>query len=93
VFTFAATLIFNSIEMTIDDKKVVSLSFALSLNDYNTDIVEEAPASEPFTFLFGAGSMIPEFEAKLKGLAKDDDYKFMLTKDEAYGERQEEMVV
>lgn len=79
--------------MTIDDKKVISLTFQLSLNDYSTDIVETATAEEPFTFLYGAGSMIPEFEAKLKGLAKDDDYKFMLTKDEAYGAYQDDMVV
>ena len=79
--------------MTIDDKKVVSLIFQLSLNDYNTDVVEETTPEDPFTFLYGTGGMIPEFEAKLKGLEAGQDYKFMLTKEEAYGVRQEEMVV
>lgn len=79
--------------MTIDDKKVVSLSFRLSLNNYDADIVEEASAEEPFTFLYGAGSMIPEFEAKLRGLGKGEAYKFMLTSDQAYGAYEDEMVV
>ena len=51
--------------MKIEDNKVVSLTYKLS-NHKTGEIIEETTTENPMVFLYGVGSMIPEFEASIE---------------------------
>jgi FKBP-type peptidyl-prolyl cis-trans isomerase SlyD len=72
--------------MIIENKKVVSLTYELRVNDIQGEIVEKVDASDPLVFLFGAGNMLPDFEKNLEGLKSGDEFKFGLTSKQAYGD-------
>ena len=72
---------------------VGSIVFTLRIGSYDGDIIEKVTEEEPFDFVFGKESMLDSFEAKLKGLTIGDEFKFFLTKDEAYGNYMQEMQV
>ena len=47
----------------------------------------------PFTFLFGAGNLLPEFEKNLNGLSVGDVFAFGIKAENAYGEAMPGLVV
>lgn len=75
--------------MIIDQNTVVSLHYKLQEEDANGELIEETSGSEPLTFLFGAGQMIPQFEANLEGKSEGDEFAFGIPHTEAYGEYDE----
>ena len=80
--------------MTIENNQVVSVNYKLHTIEANGEkvFVEQSTAQEPLTFLFGAGMMIPKFEAELQGLQAGDKKSFVIAPEEGYGERNEEAV-
>ncbi len=72
--------------MVIKNNTVVSLHYRLQENDLNGSLVEENYGSDPLTFLYGAGQMLPEFERNLEGLTVDDERSFGIHAKDAYGE-------
>lgn len=80
--------------MKISPKHVVSLTYDLYARqeDGNEGLVESATEEQPLTFLYGAGQMLPKFEENLDGLASGDQYDFLLSADDAYGQYDEEAV-
>ena len=79
--------------MKIDKNKVVELTFKLFLDKYDGRLIQEFNQEEPFTFIFGTGELLENFEKKLKGLSDSDAFKFKLTKDEAYGDLDDEAII
>ncbi|MEX0965607.1 MAG: FKBP-type peptidyl-prolyl cis-trans isomerase [Bacteroidia bacterium] len=79
--------------MNISNEKVVSLWYELHLNDEKGELVEKVEPENPFTFLYGAGNLVPKFEDELKGLKEGDAFDFPLNSDEAYGPVKEEAIV
>ncbi len=79
--------------MTIDRNKMVSLTYNLRLGGATGELIEQASADQPLSFLFGAGLMLPMFEAHLVGKTQGDKFEILLNAQEAYGERDEEAVV
>jgi FKBP-type peptidyl-prolyl cis-trans isomerase SlyD len=79
--------------MKIEKNKMVSLIYQLRENNYDGRVIESLTTANPLTFLFGAGRLLPEFEARIAEMGKDDEFKFTLSPDEAYGERREDMVI
>lgn len=79
--------------MKIENEKVVSLSYELKLNDANGELVEKADQKNPFVFLFGADNVFARFEEQLNGLSVGSHFEFIISSDEGYGERREDMVV
>ncbi len=79
--------------MTIDNQKVVSVTYELSINDFGGDVVETVKEEKPLTFLFGVGNMLETFEENIKGLNPGDDFKFKIDCDNAYGKANEEAIV
>ncbi len=73
-----------------DKNKVVSVWYELRLNSKDGDIVESVDKTKPFTFIYGTGYMLEKFEEKLKGMTESEAFDFVLTSDEAYGQRNEE---
>lgn len=57
------------------------------------ELVEAAPADHPFQFIAGMGVALDSFEQKIAALAEGDSFDFILSKDEAYGDREEERVL
>lgn len=79
--------------MKIEKNKVVSLSYRLTENDANGNLIEEVKADQPFIFLFGAGNLIPGFEANVNNLKVGDHFAFTVAPNDAYGEYDLQSVV
>ena len=78
--------------MTIKQHMVVTLNYKLSDNTTGEKI-EETTIENPMVFLYGAGSLIPEFEENLHGKSTGDTFEFSIEAANAYGNKVEEMIV
>ena len=70
--------------MKITQNSVVSLKYTLA-NNQTGEKIEETNESNPLVFLFGVGSLIPEFEQNLDGLVANDTFDFAIKAENAYG--------
>lgn len=71
--------------MNINTHKVVSLKYTLT-NHQTGEHIEETNESNPLVFLFGVGSLLPEFEENLENKVKGDTFSFAIAAAQAYGE-------
>jgi FKBP-type peptidyl-prolyl cis-trans isomerase SlyD len=74
--------------MIIEGKKVVSVGYVLTTPGKITDdetVVEKTDPEVPLVWLYGAGSMIPDFEENLKGKKAGDHFDFRITAANGYG--------
>ncbi|MFV0366033.1 MAG: peptidylprolyl isomerase [Mangrovibacterium sp.] len=79
--------------MTIDRNKMVTLTYSLRLGGAEGEVIEQTTTEAPLKFLFGAGLMLPMFEAHLVGKSQGEAFVIELKSQDAYGERDEEAVV
>jgi len=81
--------------MTISDDKAVSVNYMLtsSIDNGPEELVEQTSPEHPFTFLFGFGGVLPDFEANLNGKKKGDKFDFYITPESGYGNYEKEYVV
>lgn len=81
--------------MQIETKKVVSVTYKLSSNlpGNEAEFVEEAGENNPLVFLFGVGSMIPDFETNLHGKKAGETFQFSIESANAYGNFDEDSVM
>lgn len=81
--------------MTVNENKVVSLTYELRTNDENGQqtLVEKVEQDNPMVFLYGVGGLLERFEDNIKGLAVGDPFEFSIDPQEGYGEFDEEAVV
>ena len=77
--------------MKIQDLVVVSLNYKLS-NHTTGEKIEETTTENPMVFLYGVGGIIPEFEDNIRDKQAGDLFEFAITAENAYGERNEEMI-
>lgn len=70
--------------MKIEKNSVVSLRYVLSDNQTGVKI-EEADETNPLVFLYGTGSLIPEFEQNIAGLTENETFDFSIEAANAYG--------
>jgi FKBP-type peptidyl-prolyl cis-trans isomerase SlyD len=56
-------------------------------------MIEQANAERPLRFIYGAGQMLPKFEAQLAGLKQGEPFEISLTKFDAYGEVNDDAIV
>ncbi len=75
--------------MTIDKNHVVTIHYTLNAVEENGEktFIEKTEAENPFSFLYGAGLMLPKFEDQLMGLSSGDQRSFTVTPEEGYGEK------
>lgn len=79
--------------MSISSNKFVRVSYDLYVGDENErELMEQATPERPLEFIFGMNMMLPDFEQHLFGLNKGDKFDFVLTSEQAYGQREEEAV-
>ncbi|MGE4585706.1 MAG: peptidylprolyl isomerase [Mangrovibacterium sp.] len=79
--------------MSITKDKMVSLTYDLRLNGSEGELIEQATEEKPLRFVYGAGMMLPSFEAKLEGLVQGNPFNISLSSKEAYGEVNENAFV
>ena len=82
--------------MIIEKNTVVSVNYRLTVSDNNfesEELVEETSSENPFTFLFGNGGLLEEFESNLNGLKAGDTFDFIIRAANGYGTANRENVV
>jgi FKBP-type peptidyl-prolyl cis-trans isomerase SlyD len=79
--------------MEIAKNKVVSLVYELRVDGKDGEIVEKLNDSNPLTFIYGVGNLLPKFESNIGGLKVGDSFDFMLNSEEGYGISSDEAVV
>ncbi len=72
---------------------MVTLTYNLHVDDENGELVEQATETQPLQFLYGAGAMLPKFESQLAGLREGEPFTIKLSKNDAYGDINEDAVV
>lgn len=74
--------------------KYVAVSYRLYVNDENgKHLVEETKDNQPFAFISGFGFALDAFEEALADKKAGEEFSFTLTKEQAYGEYQQEYVL
>lgn len=68
--------------MTIQDEKVVSLSYTLLVDG---EVKDSATEENPLEFIYGLGYLLPKFEEYLLGKEVGDTFEFVLSPEEGYG--------
>lgn len=80
--------------MIIENKKVVSVNYHLTVKENNQEVlVEKTDAEHPFVFLFGAGGLLEAFENNLKGKKVGDSFDFNIDAENGYGLVDEDSIV
>ncbi len=81
--------------MTISEDKAVSVNYYLtaSKNNEPEQLIEETTNDHPFVFLFGYGSVLPDFETSLNGKQKGDKFDFKISAKNGYGDYEKDYVV
>lgn len=69
--------------MTIKDESVVSLIYKLEVEGA---VKDQTTKENPLEFIFGAGYLLPLFEANVKDLKVGDTFDFELEPKDGYGE-------
>jgi len=79
--------------MKIEQNKMVSLVYELREGDQEGRVIEKLDETRPLTFVYGAGRLLPFFEANISSLRMGDVFEFAADSEKAYGEKREEMIV
>ncbi|MBN2776063.1 MAG: FKBP-type peptidyl-prolyl cis-trans isomerase [Bacteroidales bacterium] len=76
--------------MEIKNGTLVTLEYDLYVEGFDGELIESVTSDEPAVFLCGNEEMLETFEEKLIGLKAGDSFKFSLTKEQAYGDEDDE---
>jgi FKBP-type peptidyl-prolyl cis-trans isomerase SlyD len=79
--------------MNIEKDTVVTLHYKLQKDNAEGELIQQTHGSKPLAFLYGSGTVLPEFERQLAGKEKGDALQFGVNHQHAYGPIQEEAVV
>jgi len=76
--------------MIISENKVVQMHY--TLKDEQGNLLDSSEGRDPMAYIQGVGNIIPGLEQQLEGKGKGDKVNAVVTPDNAYGERTDEMV-
>ena len=80
--------------MEENNNKYIAVAYQLySVEDGETELLEEATPERPFIFISHMGVTLPAFEEKLTGLSTGDKFDFTIEKGDAYGDYDDEGVL
>lgn len=79
--------------MKIAENTVVSITYELKMDDDQGQTIETVEQDKPFLFLFGAGSVLKDFETNLADKQAGDAFEFGIKSENAYGAFSEEAIV
>lgn len=86
-------LVFTGLFMKIENNRMVTLNYRLTLNTEEGELIEETFGQDPLKFIYGRGMMLDKFEEHLHSLQVGDTFNFGIPENEAYGKRNEELVL
>lgn len=78
--------------MIVEEKKVVSLTYELRVDNETGQVVDVADENNTLDFIYGQGLMLPLFEKGIKGLSINNEFKFNIDPKNGYGEYSDEQV-
>lgn len=79
--------------MATTENKYVNVAYKLyTTEDGEKELVEEATAEHPFQFISGLNTTLDAFEEEILKLNKGEKFDFVITKDKAYGDYDEQHV-
>ena len=76
--------------ITIEQGTKVTMSFSLALE--NGELIDSNFNTEPATFVLGDGNLLPGFEIPLQGLKAGDQGEFIISPENAFGQRNPENI-
>lgn len=76
--------------MKVEAQKFVQLTYELIVDG---QLADQATKERPLGFVFGAGFLLPKFEANIEGKEVGDKFAFTLTPEEGYGVSNPDMVI
>jgi len=76
---------------TAQQGDIVKVHYTGSLSD--GEVFDSSEGSEPLEFQIGSGQVIPGFELAITGMAPGESKKFTIPAQEAYGDRDDSMIV
>lgn len=79
--------------MEISNNKVVSVVYELRIDGKDGEIIEKLNDSNPLSFIYGKGNLLPKFEENLNGLKVGQNFDFCLKCEDAYGFASDEAIV
>lgn len=80
--------------MKIENRTVVTLGYTLSVNDNGQEVqIEKTDSNNPFSFLYGVGGLLPEFEQNLAGKTIGDRFDFIIKAENGYGPADDRNIV
>lgn len=71
----------------------VLVNYKLYVDDPSGELVEETNEENPYDFILGSGEQFEAFDKHIVGLQKGDEFSFAVSKEDAFGEIDEEAVV
>ncbi len=71
--------------MIITKNKIASLTYTLTIGDFDGQIIETVGKEQAVDFLFGNGKLLSAFERALIGKQSGDNFRFQIPASEAYG--------
>ncbi len=77
--------------MQAAENKVVSIDY--TLKDDEGNVLDTSQGSEPLSFIFGNGSIIPGLEKAIAGKTKGDEISVSVDPEEGYGEYDESLIL
>ncbi len=63
------------------------------LKDDAGEVIDSSKGHDPLPYLHGAGNLIPGLESELEGKGSGDSFQVRIPPEQAYGERDERMVM
>jgi FKBP-type peptidyl-prolyl cis-trans isomerase SlyD len=77
--------------MQVEPQKVVSIDY--TLKDDNGNVLDSSQGSEPLSFIYGTGSIIPGLEKALEGKATGDEVSVTVEPEEGYGQYDDSLII
>ncbi len=77
---------------SVTKNKMVSMTYELKICDNDGELIDKILEEKPFSFLYGNGILLDEFEAQIRGLKVGEDFEFSIDSTNAYGIYNNEMI-
>lgn len=79
--------------MIIEKNKVGVLSYVIHVDSEAGELLEKVEYAQPRTMVFGTGRMLRSFEDQLLGLRSGDEFEFLLSPEESFGEYNNDLLM
>jgi len=76
--------------MRVEQNKVVMMHYKLADKDGN--VIDQSEGRPPLAYIHGIGALVPGLETELEGKVKGDKFSTVVSPEDAYGTRDEELV-